>query len=130
MLIVDEVDDTRTTLQYCVEEVFRRSNPSHVAVAVVHNKQKEKKGTLPDDVQYFVGAHVADYWNCYPWDAGASDGLDIYEHEQLARECTVYSTTTKSNQQLDDTKAREKDVVHVVDKRAPNVVNKLAYRPS
>jgi hypoxanthine phosphoribosyltransferase len=67
VLIVDEVDDSRTTLQYCVEQVMRRSNPAKVGVVVVHNKQKPKKGVLPPDVSYFAGEDVPDAWNCYPW---------------------------------------------------------------
>ncbi|OEU08327.1 PRTase-like protein, partial [Fragilariopsis cylindrus CCMP1102] len=69
ILIVDEVDDTRTTLQYCVEEVINTNNPSEIAVAVLHNKLKPKRGILPDTVTYFSGADVEDHWNCYPWDA-------------------------------------------------------------
>lgn len=90
VLIVDEVDDTRTTLQYCVEEVLKRSKPAKIAVCVVHNKLKEKKGTLPENVMYYAGEEVADNWNCYPWDAGAY-GRDIYAHEELAKACTKSS---------------------------------------
>jgi hypoxanthine phosphoribosyltransferase len=88
VLIVDEVDDTRTTLQYCVEEVIQTNKPSEVAVVVVHNKIKPKKGTLPEGVIYMAGANVADHWNCYPWDAAAY-GNTIHEHEALAKKCTT-----------------------------------------
>eukprot|EP00588_Corethron_pennatum_P014493 CAMPEP_0194277876 /NCGR_PEP_ID=MMETSP0169-20130528/10080_1 /TAXON_ID=218684 /ORGANISM="Corethron pennatum, Strain L29A3" /LENGTH=219 /DNA_ID=CAMNT_0039021941 /DNA_START=36 /DNA_END=691 /DNA_ORIENTATION=+ len=88
ILIVDEVDDTRTTLQYCVEEIRQTNKPSEIAVAVVHNKLKPKKGRLPDGVVYMAGANVADHWNCYPWDAAAY-GNTIYEHEALAKKCTA-----------------------------------------
>lgn len=88
VLIIDEVDDTRTTLQYCVEQVMKHHKPAQVAVAVVHNKLKEKRGTLPKNVKYFAGANVPDYWNCYPWDAAAY-GRDIHEHEALALTCVV-----------------------------------------
>ena len=87
ILIVDEVDDTRTTLQYCVEEVIKTNNPSEIAVAVLHNKLKPKRGILPDTVTYFSGADVADHWNCYPWDAAAY-GNTIREHESLANKCS------------------------------------------
>ena len=40
VLIVDEVDDTRTTLEYAIKEVMK-DGPSAVAVACVHNKKKE-----------------------------------------------------------------------------------------
>eukprot|EP00529_Nitzschia_sp_RCC80_P033595 CAMPEP_0113500262 /NCGR_PEP_ID=MMETSP0014_2-20120614/32215_1 /TAXON_ID=2857 /ORGANISM="Nitzschia sp." /LENGTH=202 /DNA_ID=CAMNT_0000394547 /DNA_START=13 /DNA_END=621 /DNA_ORIENTATION=- /assembly_acc=CAM_ASM_000159 len=87
VLIIDEVDDTRTTLQYCVQEVARH-NPAKIGVAVVHNKIKPKRGVLPSDVVYFAGAHVEDHWNCYPWDA-ADYGRSIADHEALAASCNV-----------------------------------------
>jgi hypothetical protein len=43
VLIMDEVDDTRTTLKYCVEEVMKTNAPAAIAVAVVHNKLKPKE---------------------------------------------------------------------------------------
>merc|ERR1719265_1624430 len=50
VLVVDEVDDSRKTLEYCVRELQDTNSPSAIAVAVVHNKLKEKKGTLPEGV--------------------------------------------------------------------------------
>lgn len=87
VLIIDEVDDTRTTLQYCVEEVLKHK-PTKIGVAIVHNKLKPKRGQLPKDVEYFAGADVPDYWNCYPWDSEAYS-RSIDEHEALARSCNV-----------------------------------------
>lgn len=87
VLIIDEVDDTRTTLQFCAEEVMKRTKPNKIGVAVVHNKLKPKRGILPDGVDYFAGANVPDRWNCYPWDAAAY-GRDIVQHEELARQCS------------------------------------------
>eukprot|EP00277_Geminigera_cryophila_P003465 CAMPEP_0179431670 /NCGR_PEP_ID=MMETSP0799-20121207/16503_1 /TAXON_ID=46947 /ORGANISM="Geminigera cryophila, Strain CCMP2564" /LENGTH=227 /DNA_ID=CAMNT_0021208719 /DNA_START=223 /DNA_END=906 /DNA_ORIENTATION=+ len=86
VLIMDEVDDTRTTLKYCVEEVMRTNAPSHIAVAVVHNKLKKKEAELPAGVIYMAGEDVPNKWNCYPWDAAAY-GRDVFEHEQMAAEC-------------------------------------------
>ncbi len=86
VLIVDEVDDTRATLQYAVEELRRLNAPSAIGVMVVHNKLKPKVGTLPEDVTYIAGEHVPNHWNCYPWDAEAY-GRDVYAHEELARRC-------------------------------------------
>jgi len=93
VLIVDEVDDTRTTLQYCVEEVMKTNGPARIAVVVVHNKLKLKKGQLPEGVVYMAGADVEDHWNCYPWDAAAY-GNTIYEHEAMANKCTENSGGT------------------------------------
>lgn len=86
VLIVDEVDDTRVTLEYCVKELQKTNAPAAIAVAVVHNKLKEKKGKLPEGVAYFAGEDVPNMWNCYPWDANAYDH-DIDAHEELARQC-------------------------------------------
>mmetsp|Transcript_119723 Transcript_119723/g.298618 ORF Transcript_119723/g.298618 Transcript_119723/m.298618 type:complete len:221 (-) Transcript_119723:239-901(-) len=86
VLVVDEVDDSRATLEYCVRELQETNAPSAIAVAVVHNKMKPKKGTLPAGIEYFAGEDVPDKWNCYPWDAAAY-GHDIFEHEKLARQC-------------------------------------------
>lgn len=86
VLIVDEVDDTRKTLQYCTEELMRVNKPEAIAVAVVHNKLKKKVGKIPDGVAYFAGEEISDLWTVYPWDA-ESENRDIYEHERIAREC-------------------------------------------
>jgi len=88
VLIVDEVDDTRATLEYCVKELQATNAPAAVAVAVVHNKLKAKKGTLPEGVEYFAGEDVPDAWNCYPWDAAAYDHT-IEQHEELAQKCAA-----------------------------------------
>ena len=48
------------------------------------NKVKEKRGVLPDGVQYFAGDDVPDFWNCYPWDA-ADYNQTIGDHEELAK---------------------------------------------
>ena len=55
VLIVDEVDDTRVTLQYAVEEIRRLNSPAAIGVLVVHNKLKPKKGVLPADIVYIAG---------------------------------------------------------------------------
>ena len=98
MLIVDEVDDTRTTLEYAIKEVLK-DGPAAVAVACVHNKKKPKKGQIPAGVEYWSGEDVEDHWNCYPWDA-ESYGRDIYEHERLARACAEGVTADADNSSL------------------------------
>ncbi|KAL6076926.1 hypoxanthine-guanine phosphoribosyltransferase [Balamuthia mandrillaris] len=80
VLVVDEVDDSRTTLQYCVEELRKTFQPERVGVVVLHNKKKEKRGVLPADVDYFCGEEIEDKWVVYPWDA-----TDIYAHQAAAR---------------------------------------------
>ncbi|KAK4175100.1 phosphoribosyltransferase-like protein [Triangularia setosa] len=92
ILIVDEVDDTRTTLEYAVkelqkdvEEVRAKLNvdeKTEFGIFVLHNKDKQKRGTLPEDVtngRYWAARTVGDEWICYPWEA-----IDIDEHDANA----------------------------------------------
>ncbi|KAI9433368.1 phosphoribosyltransferase-like protein [Lactarius psammicola] len=93
VLIVDEVDDSRTTLQYAISELRKDTEnalqllPHHeregaktkFAVFVVHNKLKPKVGSLPADIPYYAGEEVDDLWLDYPWEA-----TDIEEHDRLA----------------------------------------------
>jgi hypoxanthine phosphoribosyltransferase len=79
ILLVDEVDDSRSTLEYCIRELMRH-HPAEIAVAVLHDKRKEKRGAIPTEVkQYFAGQTVPDIWIVYPWDAE-----DIDAHDALA----------------------------------------------
>jgi len=93
-LIVDEVDDSRKTLQYAVSELQkdvekellqlpeseRKAARTEFAIFVVNNKEKEKLGTIPGNVQYFCGLEVGDVWLDYPWEM-----QDIEEHDRLAK---------------------------------------------
>jgi len=94
ILIVDEVDDTRTTLEYAVRELEkdvieaqkksgREGEKTTFSIFVLHNKDKKKKGTLPKEVvgRYDAARTVGDVWICYPWEA-----TDIDEHDRLAAE--------------------------------------------
>lgn len=79
ILLVDEVDDCKTTLEYCINELFK-SYDMELSVFVLHNKLKEKHGKIPKGVKhFFIGKDIEDKWINYPWDA-----LDITAHEQLA----------------------------------------------
>ena len=84
ILIVDEVDDTRTTLQYAVQELAkdvqeaakelsRENETTNFYIFVLHNKDKPKKGVLPKEMiegGHYLAAHtVGDEWLCYPWEA-------------------------------------------------------------
>lgn len=81
ILLVDEVDDTRTTLEYCLRELLSH-NPAETAVAVLHKKNKAKSGVFPDAVtRYWIGQELEDHWIVYPWDAA-----DIDEHCRIAEE--------------------------------------------
>lgn len=67
VLIIDEVDDTRKTLEFVTNEIMTYS-PAEIAVGVIHNKIKVKKGILPKNIEYIVGKDIADDWVIYPWD--------------------------------------------------------------
>lgn len=84
VLIVDEVDDTRTTLEYAVRELEmdvteaakrsgREGEKTCFSIFVLHNKDKVKKGHLPGDMmeegRYLAAKTVGDVWICYPWEA-------------------------------------------------------------
>jgi len=92
-LIVDEVDDSRTTLHYAVTELQkdvetellklpeaeREANKTEFAIFVVHNKLKPKAHKLPENIPYYAGAEVEDVWLDYPWEV-----KDIDEHDRKA----------------------------------------------
>jgi hypoxanthine phosphoribosyltransferase len=115
VLIVDEVDDTRTTLEYAVRELEkdveaavqklgRQGEKTHFSIFVLHNKDKPKKGNLPQDIlegRYSAARTVGDVWINYPWEAtyvakpafffGTELILtcvhsDIDEHDRMSRE--------------------------------------------
>lgn len=65
ILIVDEVDDTRKTLEYVVKEL-QTLEPEDLAIYVLHNKDKPKVGSV--SVKYVAAETVPDYWIVYPWD--------------------------------------------------------------
>ena len=79
VLLIDEVDDSRVTLEYCLRELLRH-DPAEIAVAVLHNKIKEKRGRIPGEVsRYYCGEEHEDRWIVYPWDAD-----DIEQHDANA----------------------------------------------
>lgn len=78
VLIVDEVDDTRSTLDFCVKELNKHPIKD-LGIFVVHNKIKDKKGKFSGEIPYFVGEDIPDLWVVFPWEAE-----DIEEHDILA----------------------------------------------
>ncbi len=79
ILLIDEVDDTRMTLSYCLEELISH-DPDEIAVLVIHNKKKVKGAQFPKEItRYFAAFDVEDRWIRYPWDAE-----DINTHDDLA----------------------------------------------
>ncbi len=74
VLLVDEVDDTRTTLRFCVDQLGREF-VKEIGVLVLHNKKKEKEHL---NVTRYFACHETDgsQWIVYPWEAE-----DIEKHD-------------------------------------------------
>ncbi|KAI8998042.1 hypothetical protein BC832DRAFT_566714 [Gaertneriomyces semiglobifer] len=90
--VVDEVDDTRTTLQYALSNLQNDlGNEATFGIFVVHDKRKPKRGVLPGDVEYISAVEVDDHWIVYPWDA-----TDIDEHQRLcdSQACAKETSST------------------------------------
>ncbi|SCU88649.1 LANO_0D02696g1_1 [Lachancea nothofagi CBS 11611] len=102
VLIVDEVDDTRTTLHYALSELEKDAaeqakakgidldkNPeskTKFGIFVLHDKLKPKKADLPaeminDPHRYIAARQVPDTWYAYPWES-----TDIVFHTKMAME--------------------------------------------
>lgn len=79
ILVVDEVDDSRITAEFVLKEL-QKEGFGEIGFAVIHNKIKAKRGSIPDNVHYFAGVEVEDWWIHYPWDA-----LDIEAHNAKAK---------------------------------------------
>ena len=76
VLLIDEVDDSRTTLAYCLRELLGH-HPAEIGVAVLHCKDKAKSDQFPPEIKrYWVGQHLPDIWVVYPWDA---EDIDAHE---------------------------------------------------
>ena len=79
VMIIDEVDDTRTTIYNCVDR-FLQYDLDALGVFVVHNKLKPKKvANLQDGVTYIAAENIEDKWIVYPWDS-----IDIGVHNELS----------------------------------------------
>lgn len=96
ILIIDEVDDTRTTLHYAVSELQKDvaeqaaakgvdASNTKFGIFVLHDKDKPKKADLPDEImktgRYFAARTVPDCWIAYPWESA-----DIVYHTKRAME--------------------------------------------
>lgn len=78
ILLIDEIDDTRVTLSYCLKELLKQQ-PKEIRVAVINKKLKKKEANFPEEVKKcYVGEEVEDVWVNYPWEA-----INIDEHYKL-----------------------------------------------
>ncbi|OHD11525.1 MAG: phosphoribosyltransferase [Spirochaetes bacterium GWD1_27_9] len=75
ILLVDEVDDTRLTLSYCLKELLKH-DPKEIRVAILHQKLKPKEAEFPPEIKtIYQGEQIDDVWIKYPWEA-----VDIDKH--------------------------------------------------
>lgn len=91
VLIIDEVDDSRTTIHYAVNELVKDAiNQSENGklntefyMFVLHNKIKEKRAELPECIakegHYIAARETPDCWIAYPWESD-----DIVHHQLMA----------------------------------------------
>ncbi|MCH3916906.1 MAG: phosphoribosyltransferase [Spirochaetia bacterium] len=83
VLLIDEVDDTRATLAYCVGELLKYK-PEEIAVLVLHNKLKKKDLEFPPEIKrYFPAMEIGDIWIKYPWDAEDIDAHCKLEEQMI-----------------------------------------------
>jgi len=73
VLVVDDIDDTRTTLGTVVPKL-KEFAPLAIGVFVLHSKRKDKRA-FPDVSDWIIGDTIDDVWVEYPWDA-----TDIDKH--------------------------------------------------
>lgn len=71
VLIVDEVDDTRSTLNWIVTNVVSKCTEDY-GIFVVHDKNKNKVVSvenLMNDPNYYISClNMSNVWINYPWD--------------------------------------------------------------
>ena len=78
ILLVDEIDDTRTTLNYCVDQLWE-CGVKDILIFVLMNKKKEKQESRLEKCKYIAGEEIDDVWVVFPWEAE-----DIDEHNKNA----------------------------------------------
>ncbi len=77
VLLIDETDDTRTTLSYCVAELLK-NKLKELTVMVLQAKDKPKLAEFPEGIDnYLIAEKIPDVWICYPWEAS-----DIIAHDE------------------------------------------------
>ena len=67
VLLIDEIDDTRKTLDFCVKKLRTENKANDICVFVLHNKVKPKLGCL-ENINYISCENIEDRWVVYPWD--------------------------------------------------------------
>ena len=80
VLVVDEVDDSRVTMEFCLNELLKEDFGT-IGVAVLHEKnQSQSRQRFPKASLISAALPWKYWWINYPWDA-----LDIDEHNKIGR---------------------------------------------
>ena len=72
ILIIDDVNDTGTTLGYVVDKLYNLAcGEIELCTAVMHHKNKEKKYDIETDsrTKYEYANLAEDVWIDYPWES-------------------------------------------------------------
>jgi hypoxanthine phosphoribosyltransferase len=82
ILIVDDLDDTRTTLLFIIDKLKHYSF-NKIGIAVLYNKKKDKSGDIPLFCEYFVVEDVDNYWINFPWEMSSDISLSNYSDNDI-----------------------------------------------
>lgn len=82
VLIVDDLDDTRTTLLYIINKLKDYSF-NKIGIAVLYNKKKDKSGEIPLFCEYFIVKDVDNHWINFPWEMSSDISLSNYSYNEI-----------------------------------------------
>lgn len=102
VIIMGLIDAGRKLLQYVVEEIQSRYNPTKIAIAVPFSKDKPKNGVLPDNIEWIFGSGailVANTRHCFPWNSYSWE-ITIDEHNRKAERCTSVAAFKKKRDEM------------------------------
>ena len=82
VLIVDDLDDTRTTLLFIIDKLKHYSF-NKIGIAVLYNKKKDKSGEIPLFCEYFMVKDVDNHWINFPWEMSSDISLSNYSDNDI-----------------------------------------------
>ena len=113
VLIVDEVDDTRSTLNWIVTNVVAKYTDDY-GIFVVHNKIKNKVVSvenLMNDPNYYISClNMSNVWINYPWDDCFTDSPRPFIEELKSIRRTLFRKYAEEN--WDESDESEYDETH------------------
>tara|TARA_B100000401_G_C52776924_1_gene706147 strand:+ start:1161 stop:1622 length:462 start_codon:yes stop_codon:yes gene_type:complete len=68
VLLIDEIDDTGSTLTFCSNRLKEINNCKNLSIFVLHNRDLQKCDNYVNDLPYYECEKVySDVWINYPW---------------------------------------------------------------